>query len=186
MDYRSKAKYDVIASELGEAFKESIQRENEKYKNHSISVENDIIMALRHHGYDFETEKELKDFAKNELRVLRDYQSKKNTLFVSEGATIYEWYDFAEENKKLSKIESLHAELEALSPIERWSRKGYQILREIESASPKNTVSPERDYWKKRCLLAEKCLEENPCDPDITEGQIKAHRDYDDFMNGNG
>jgi len=174
MDYRSKAKYDVIASELGEAFKESIQRENEKYKNHSISVENDIIMALRHHGYDFETEKELKDFAKNELRVLRDYQSKKNTLFVSEGATIYEWYDFAEENKKLSKIESLHAELEALSPIERWSRKGYQILREVEAERKKNpnkvmyiakdhvekvlnelldekvTLSELKEFWRKR------------------------------------
>lgn len=44
----------------------------------------------------------------------------------------------------------------------------------------------ERDleYWKKRCELAEKCMEESPCDPDITTGQIEAHAEWDDFRKG--
>lgn len=42
------------------------------------------------------------------------------------------------------------------------------------------------DYLKQRCLLAEKCLEESPCDPDITLEQIKAHSDYNIFLDKNG
>lgn len=38
------------------------------------------------------------------------------------------------------------------------------------------------DYWKQRCLLAEKCLEESPCDPDITDDQIKAWDAYHKFI----
>ena len=34
-------------------------------------------------------------------------------------------------------------------------------------------------YWKKRCKLAEKCIEESPCDPDITSDQIKAHSNWE-------
>lgn len=39
------------------------------------------------------------------------------------------------------------------------------------------------DYWKQRCLLAEQCLEESPCDPDITSDQIKAWNAYHKFIN---
>ena len=42
------------------------------------------------------------------------------------------------------------------------------------------------NYWKQRCLLAEKCLEESPCDPDITELQIKAHNSYHKFISHYG
>lgn len=38
------------------------------------------------------------------------------------------------------------------------------------------------EYWKKRCELAEKCLKESPCDPDITKAQIEAHQKYNDFL----
>jgi len=41
----------------------------------------------------------------------------------------------------------------------------------------------DENYWKQRCLLAEKCLEENPCEPDITKGQIEAHEAYQQFLN---
>ena len=37
-------------------------------------------------------------------------------------------------------------------------------------------------YWKTRCLLVEKCLEENPGDPDIYPEQIQAHKEYDNFL----
>lgn len=39
------------------------------------------------------------------------------------------------------------------------------------------------NYWKQRCLLVEKCLSESPCDPDITNEQIKAHSDLREFLN---
>lgn len=42
------------------------------------------------------------------------------------------------------------------------------------------------DYWKQRCLLAEKCLEESPCDPDITADQIKAWNAYHKFISWAG
>ena len=42
------------------------------------------------------------------------------------------------------------------------------------------------DYWKQRCLLAEKCLEETPCDPDITSDQIKAWNAYHKFISWAG
>lgn len=40
-------------------------------------------------------------------------------------------------------------------------------------------------YWKERCKLAEKCLEESPCDPDITSEQIKAWEEYHKFIKFN-
>lgn len=42
------------------------------------------------------------------------------------------------------------------------------------------------DYWKQRCLLAEKCLEESPCDPDTTSDQIKAWSAYHNFISWAG
>ena len=42
------------------------------------------------------------------------------------------------------------------------------------------------NYWKQRCLLAEKCLEESPSDPDITSEQIKAHNSYHKFISHYG
>ena len=42
---------------------------------------------------------------------------------------------------------------------------------------------PERpNCWKQRCLLAEKCMEESPSDPDITTAQIEAHKEYNEFL----
>lgn len=44
----------------------------------------------------------------------------------------------------------------------------------------------ELNYWKQRCQLAEQCLDESPCDSDITAGQIKAHADYNEFLTREG
>jgi len=41
----------------------------------------------------------------------------------------------------------------------------------------------EMKYWKTRCHLAETCMKESPCDPDITTSQIEAHKAYDEFVN---
>ena len=48
------------------------------------------------------------------------------------------------------------------------------------------SLLPDLDYWKQRCELAEKCIEESPCDPDITSDQIKAHNAYDKFISNYG
>ena len=38
-------------------------------------------------------------------------------------------------------------------------------------------------YWKTRCLLAEKYIEESPCDPDFYKEQLKAYNKWKDFKN---
>jgi len=38
-------------------------------------------------------------------------------------------------------------------------------------------------YLKTKCELLEKIEKNNPCDPDITEGQIEAYKNYNNFIN---
>ena len=42
-------------------------------------------------------------------------------------------------------------------------------------------LKAELDYWKTRCELAEKFIEESPCDVDITPNQLKAWNEYQQF-----
>lgn len=44
------------------------------------------------------------------------------------------------------------------------------------------TPKPEQ-YWKERCLLAEKYIELSPCDPDTHDDQLIAYREWMDFKN---
>jgi len=37
------------------------------------------------------------------------------------------------------------------------------------------------EYWKRRCELAEKYIDESPCDPDTYDDQITAYRKWMDF-----
>ena len=53
-------------------------------------------------------------------------------------------------------------------------------------AAVSSSLLSDVDYWKQRCLLAEKCLEESPCDPDITSDQIKAWNAYHKFISWAG
>lgn len=48
-----------------------------------------------------------------------------------------------------------------------------------------NECGRETEYWKIRCELAEKVIEECPCDPDITSGQIIANSAYQGFITSN-
>jgi len=41
------------------------------------------------------------------------------------------------------------------------------------------------DYWRTRCELAEECLEQSPCDTDITRRQIEANNAYCNFIANN-
>lgn len=38
------------------------------------------------------------------------------------------------------------------------------------------------DYWQVRCALAEKFIDESPCDPDITKEQTEAWAKYQDYI----
>ena len=48
-----------------------------------------------------------------------------------------------------------------------------------------NECGREIEYWKTRYELAEKVIEECPCDPDVTSGQIIANSDYQNFLTSN-
>lgn len=37
-------------------------------------------------------------------------------------------------------------------------------------------------YWKDRCQKAENYINESPCDPDITEKQIKAYSEWKEMI----
>jgi len=41
----------------------------------------------------------------------------------------------------------------------------------------------ELEYWKQRCLMAERFIDESPCDPDITPEQINAYANWQYFVN---
>lgn len=41
--------------------------------------------------------------------------------------------------------------------------------------------SHKADYWKTRCELAEKYIEESPCDPDIYNDQQEAYKKWMEF-----
>jgi len=71
----------------------------------------------------------------------------------------------------------------------------YGILSELNRLESENAELRERlntprtdadGYWQKRCELAEKFIEESPCDPDITGEQWAAWSEYQQFRNKEG
>lgn len=75
-----------------------------------------------------------------------------------------------------------------------YDKKGYwieydeykKLLDKYNSALTIPIVSGSADYWSERCKLAETCIEESPCDPDITNDQIKAWSEYHNFIKTKG
>ena len=66
-------------------------------------------------------------------------------------------------------------------------RRQYEAQQEALCLSAvSSSLLSDVDYWKQRCLLAEQCLEESPCDPDITSDQIKAWNAYHKFISWAG
>jgi len=62
-------------------------------------------------------------------------------------------------------------------------------MTQKETQESKVDISLELDktintmYWKTRCLLAEKYIEETPCDPDIYVEQMEAYWKWINFKN---
>lgn len=61
-----------------------------------------------------------------------------------------------------------------------------EMLENIKNSPNYFTLLSDWSYWKIRCLLAEKCLNESPRDPDITKDQIEANNAYVKFLAENG
>jgi len=50
--------------------------------------------------------------------------------------------------------------------------------KHLTKTEQKTFTKQEKDYWKARCVLAEKFIKESPCDPDVTTEQWKAYMDW--------
>ena len=69
---------------------------------------------------------------------------------------------------------------------ESWKKEMEAFKEQLRIANVSGSLLSDLDYWKQRCELAEKCLEESPCDPDITSDQIKVHNTYNKFISNFG
>lgn len=82
----------------------------------------------------------------------------------------------------LSDIDKVGEEIAQMSDVD--FNKGVDELMKFvkpKAAQPALSAS----YWEQRCFLAEKCIEESPCDPDITKSQIEAFDAYRVFIENN-
>lgn len=87
------------------------------------------------------------------------------------------------------KLDNVIKALEDLR-IEYYNNRGHRteltyskFIKLLEGGDEvKTELIPDVAYWRYRCLLAEKCLSVSPCDPDITEEQIKSHKDYNEYL----
>lgn len=68
-------------------------------------------------------------------------------------------------------------------------RKGINAAEYIEIRTAYVDVkvaideSHKSDYWKRRCLAAEKYIAKSPCDPDIYEEQMIAYHEWQSIVN---
>jgi hypothetical protein len=64
--------------------------------------------------------------------------------------------------------------------IEQWEVGDFDMEGMVEYAEIVPEVKEEEpyDYWKERCLAAEKFIDLSPCDPDIYDDQLIAHNEW--------
>lgn len=64
--------------------------------------------------------------------------------------------------------------------IEQWEVGDFDMEGMVEYAKIVPEVKEEEpyDYWKERCLAAEKFIDLSPCDPDIYDDQLIAHGEW--------
>lgn len=58
-----------------------------------------------------------------------------------------------------------------------------QIMREYAKIIPEVKEVEPYNYWKERCLAAEKFIDLTPCDPDIYDEQLIAHGEWIKLIN---
>jgi hypothetical protein len=71
--------------------------------------------------------------------------------------------------------------------IEQWEVGDFDMEGMVEYAKIVPEVKEEEpyNYWKERCLAAEKFINLSPCDPDIYPDQLIAHNEWIKFVNTN-
>jgi len=81
--------------------------------------------------------------------------------------------------KLQQKFDALFEDENTVTEFEQWLE-----ARNVSQNDGKPIVmrSLPHDYWKRRCALAEQCLETSPCDPDITAEQCAAWAAYHSFI----
>lgn len=108
--------------------------------------------------------------------------SEKNSVFVSEYKApddfICVWEGEVKTNFASQRNKATHVAVEKLFKI--------SPTLTMEKDSNLIDVLTDSDYWKQRCLLAEKCLDESPCDQDVTMEQLSAWKSYHNFINSEG
>jgi len=64
--------------------------------------------------------------------------------------------------------------------VEQWEVGDFDMEGMVEYAEIVEEVKKEEpyDYWKERCLAAEKFIDLSPCDPDIYDDQLIAHGEW--------
>ena len=64
--------------------------------------------------------------------------------------------------------------------IEQWEVGYFDMEGMVEYAKivPEDKVEEPYNYWKERCLAAEKFIDLSPCDPDIYDDQLIAHNEW--------
>jgi hypothetical protein len=64
--------------------------------------------------------------------------------------------------------------------IEQWEVGYFDMEGMVEYAKivPEVVEEEPYDYWKERCLAAEKFIDLSPCDPDIYDDQLIAHNEW--------
>lgn len=70
--------------------------------------------------------------------------------------------------------------------MEEYAKQEITKFKNLGIADVSGSLLSDTEYWKQRCQLAEKYIEESPCDPDITSSQIEAHYKYNYFLTVNG
>lgn len=58
-----------------------------------------------------------------------------------------------------------------------------ETMREYGKLIPEVEEEEPYDYWKERCLAAEKFVDLSPCDPDIHGDQLIAHNEWIKIIN---
>jgi hypothetical protein len=71
--------------------------------------------------------------------------------------------------------------------IEQWEVGDFDMEGMVEYAEIVPEVKEEEpyDYWKERCLAAEKFIDLSPCDHDVYPDQLIAHNEWIKFVNTN-
>lgn len=74
--------------------------------------------------------------------------------------------------------------IDAFEKTKTKNEKEIEVIGNIHENPGLIIMNPEQ-YWRTRCELAEECLDQSPCDPDITSGQIEANNAYRNFISNN-